>query len=88
MSLDLAALAAAVAREGRVARVVVAEAKGSAPREAGAAMLVWEDGQDGTIGGGALEWEAAARARAMLAASAGAEPLSPIPSPRGGGEAP
>jgi xanthine dehydrogenase accessory factor len=88
MSLDLTALAAAVAREGRVARVVVAEAKGSAPREAGAAMLVWEDGQDGTIGGGALEWEAAARARAMLAASAGAEPLSPIPSPRGGGEAP
>jgi len=68
MSLDLDALSAAVAREGRVARVVVAEAKGSAPREAGAAMLVWPGGQDGTIGGGALEWEAAARARALLAA--------------------
>ncbi len=66
MSFDLAALTAAVAAHGRAARVVVAEAKGSAPREAGAAMLVWEGGQSGTIGGGALEWEAAARARAML----------------------
>ena len=93
MSFDLEALREAVAREGRVARVLVAEAKGSAPREAGAAMLVWDGGQSGTIGGGALEFEAAARARAMLAA--GGTPLtevipppSPIPSPRGGGEAP
>ena len=31
-------------------------------------MLVWRDGQSGTIGGGALEWEAMARARALLAA--------------------
>lgn len=31
-------------------------------------MLVWARGQSGTIGGGALEWEAAGRARAMLAA--------------------
>ncbi|MBV0913867.1 xanthine dehydrogenase accessory protein XdhC [Anianabacter salinae] len=66
MSLDLAALRAAVARHRRVARVVVAEAKGSAPREPGTAMLVFADGQDGTIGGGALEWEAARAARAML----------------------
>lgn len=67
MSFDLSSLREAVARETRVARVVVAEAKGSAPREAGAAMLVWADGQSGTIGGGALEWEATARARALLA---------------------
>jgi xanthine dehydrogenase accessory factor len=66
MSVDLAALRAAVARHGRVARVVVAEARGSAPREAGAAMLVWPEEQHGTIGGGALEWEAARRARAVL----------------------
>lgn len=33
-------------------------------------MLVWESGQSGTIGGGALEFEAAARARAMLATRA------------------
>jgi xanthine dehydrogenase accessory factor len=65
---DLDALADAVAAHGRVARVVVAEVAGSAPREVGAAMLVWGGGQSGTIGGGALEWEAAAVARAMLAA--------------------
>ena len=67
MSLDRAALARAVAREGRVARVVVAAAEGSAPREEGAAMLVWPGGQEGTIGGGALEYEAADAARAALA---------------------
>ncbi|MEO1678984.1 MAG: xanthine dehydrogenase accessory protein XdhC [Pseudomonadota bacterium] len=70
MSLDLAELRAAVARTGRVARVVVAEAQGSAPREAGAAMLVWADGQEGTIGGGALEFEAADLARRVLSGAA------------------
>jgi xanthine dehydrogenase accessory factor len=68
--LDLSALGAALEAHGRVARVVVAEARGSAPREAGAAMLVWAGGQSGTIGGGALEWEAAARARDLLAQEA------------------
>ncbi len=65
---DLDALTQAVAVHGRVSRVVVAEVAGSAPREVGTAMLVWKGGQSGTIGGGALEWEAAAFARAMLAA--------------------
>ncbi len=63
---DREALAAALAH-GPVARVVVAAVHGSAPREAGAAMLVWADGQAGTIGGGALEWEAVAQARALIA---------------------
>ena len=40
MSLALDEISAAVARHGRVARVVVAATEGSAPREAGAAMLV------------------------------------------------
>jgi xanthine dehydrogenase accessory factor len=66
MSFDADTLAAAIAREGRVARVVVAAIEGSAPREAGAAMLVWPGGQSGTIGGGTLEYEAAARARKTL----------------------
>ena len=65
---DLAALNAAVAAHRRVARVVIAAVAGSSPREVGAAMLVWADGQSGTIGGGALEFQAAARARKMLAA--------------------
>ena len=63
---DLGALSAAVAAEGRVARVVIAAHDGSSPRETGAAMLVWATGQSGTIGGGALEYEAVTRARAML----------------------
>lgn len=67
MSFDRERLTRAVAGHGAVARVVVAEVKGSAPREAGAAMLVWAGGQSGTIGGGALEYAAAAKARAMLA---------------------
>lgn len=47
-------------------RVTLAEVRGSAPREAGAAMDVTADGQTGTIGGGALEWEATGIARRML----------------------
>ncbi len=64
MGLDLDGLRAAVARHGRVARVVVADVQGSAPREVGAAMLVWDEGrgQSGTIGGGALELMAAQQA--------------------------
>jgi xanthine dehydrogenase accessory factor len=80
---DVAALQAAIDAHGPVARVVIAAHAGSSPREAGAAMLVWADGQAGTIGGGALEWEAAAGARLFLTGV----PPTPDPSPRGGGEA-
>ncbi len=64
--IDVAKISNAVAAQGRVARVVVADVKGSAPREIGASMLVWDDGQSGTIGGGALEFEAARSARSRL----------------------
>ena len=70
MSFALAPLKRALASHARVVRVVVARVEGSAPREVGAAMLVWADGQAGTIGGGALEFEAVARARAQLGAGA------------------
>ncbi len=66
MGFDLQALQTAVRHHGRVVRVVVAQLRGSAPREAGAAMLVWQDGQSGTIGGGTLEHQAAQDARLML----------------------
>jgi xanthine dehydrogenase accessory factor len=62
---DHSTLCAAVAAHGHVVRVVVLSVQGSAPRETGAAMLVWQGGQSGTIGGGALEWQAAARARGL-----------------------
>lgn len=48
-------------------RVVVAETRGSVPREVGAAMVVTSEGASGTIGGGALEFEAIRRAREVLA---------------------
>ena len=51
---------------GMKARVVVAEAKGSVPRAAGTSMIVTADGQEGTIGGGTLEWEATKLARQRL----------------------
>jgi len=73
---DLAGLASAIAVHGPVARVVIAGFEGSSPREVGTAMLVWDKGQSGTIGGGALEFEAAAKARALLAAF----PAASIPS--------
>ena len=47
--------------------VTVAEAKGSTPREEGAAMLVTEAHSFGTVGGGRLEWECLAQARRLLA---------------------
>ncbi|WP_417626160.1 xanthine dehydrogenase accessory protein XdhC [Pararhodobacter aggregans] len=67
---DRAALVRAVATHGVVTRVVICAHQGSSPREAGTAMLVWAGGQEGTIGGGALEYEAAAEARRMLAGAA------------------
>lgn len=62
MAFDLKSLREKVANHGRVARVVIAEVAGSSPREVGASMLVWDGGQSGTIGGGALEHQAAAQA--------------------------
>ncbi|WP_316016181.1 XdhC family protein, partial [Roseobacter sp. HKCCA0434] len=49
---------------GPVIRIRVARHRGSTPREAGTAMLVGAEAIHGTIGGGALEHEAIATARA------------------------
>ena len=67
MSLDLAELKSQVSDGGKVARVVIVKTAGSVPRETGASMIVWPDGQSGTIGGGALEFQAAREARRQLA---------------------
>ena len=53
--------------------VTVHAARGSVPREVGAWMAVWEGGVIDTIGGGRLEWDAIAHARALLAGT-GKEP--------------
>ena len=58
----------AIDRAGRAALVTVAAARGSAPREPGARMIVTPDGGfTGTIGGGTLEWRAIALAQGALA---------------------
>lgn len=67
MSFDPKPLRDAIRAHGRVARIAVAETSGSAPREAGTSMLVWADGQSGTIGGGQLELDATEAARTALA---------------------
>lgn len=64
---DLAALTQAAMRHGKVARIVLAQVQGSAPRQAGTAMLVWDGGSSGTIGGGQLELQCMEQARKMLA---------------------
>ena len=63
---DLEALSDALEAHGSIARVVLAQVKGSAPREAGTSMLIWTGGHAGTIGGGRLELEAIHAARDML----------------------
>ena len=56
---------------GACALVSVVAVEGSAPREAGARLLLRADGFHGTIGGGALEWEAVGDAGALLARGRG-----------------
>ena len=55
-------------REPAVVRVLIAQVRGSAPREPGACMLVSHSGVDGTIGGGNLEWQAMRAAQSLLVA--------------------
>jgi xanthine dehydrogenase accessory factor len=55
------------AGEPVVTRVLIAEVRGSAPREPGACMLVSQSGTYGTIGGGNLEWQALQAAHSLLA---------------------
>ena len=83
LARDWAGAALARARRGDPAALVtVLATEGSAPREAGVKMAVWDDGQAGTIGGGNLEFLASGQARAMLAAGAGFAiqdyPLGPL----------
>lgn len=69
--MRIADLVEAVEREGAAVVVMVAEARGSVPREAGAAMLVTGAGAVGTIGGGTIEHRALVQARAMLGGEQG-----------------
>lgn len=59
-------LRSAVEKHGRVAMVTVSATEGSVPRNEGAWMIVTRGGFHGTIGGGALEWQALAQAQKLL----------------------
>ncbi len=65
MSLDLGLIRKAIAEHGTITRILIAHSAGSAPRGAGTSMLVWDGGQSGTIGGGALELMATELAHTM-----------------------
>tara|TARA_B100000989_G_scaffold297629_1_gene284040 strand:+ start:1511 stop:2494 length:984 start_codon:yes stop_codon:yes gene_type:complete len=69
MGINLDQLKNCVATYGCVARIVIGEAKGSVPRDIGTSMMVWARGQIGTIGGGALEFQAVNAARRALRTS-------------------
>jgi xanthine dehydrogenase accessory factor len=62
------ALLGMLEQEPAVVRTLVTQVLGSAPREAGVCMLVGRDQFQGTIGGGQLEWQAMAAARALQSA--------------------
>jgi len=63
-------LAGALALDGEAVLAVVASIQGSAPREAGAAMVISHADAVGSIGGGHLEFEALRIARDALASHA------------------
>lgn len=65
--LTLATAQAWLASGQTAVLVRVGATRGSVPRETGTTMLVSAEAVAGTIGGGHLEWQAIARARATLA---------------------
>ncbi len=62
-------------QEAEIVRVLIADVRGSAPREPGVCMLVTRRDAEGTIGGGYLEWQATAAARALLASGQSSPPI-------------
>ena len=74
-----ATIGRAIGADQSCALVSIVDARGSAPREPGARMVVLEDGSfAGTIGGGTLEWQAIERARAALAKGGASGEAPPV----------
>ena len=65
--MTLSELSALAASGEPMVRILVTGVRGSAPREAGAEMVVTPCGIAGTIGGGGLEYQAIERAHALIA---------------------
>jgi xanthine dehydrogenase accessory factor len=68
-----------IAADGAATLVTLVRVRGSSPREAGARMIVARSGATGgTIGGGALEWQAQALAEDLMAREGGVGTLRPF----------
>ena len=83
MKSDWTMLAREALQQGPAALVTLLAVEGSAPRGAGARMVVTETGLTGSIGGGQLEHQATAQARRILALGPGSwrvqdYPLGPL----------
>lgn len=75
--LDKVVGATRPAHKPEAVRVILADLRGSAPREIGAEMVVRADGITGTIGGGALEWAAIQTARSLTMPKRATHALGP-----------
>jgi len=69
MSFDLNLMQEYVDRYGEIIRVLILKTSGSAPRNYGTWMIIWKNGQFGTIGGGQLEYQVTKNARDLLESS-------------------
>ena len=66
MGFDAEHIRQSLGNRDRIARILVVAASGSVPRDAGTSMIVWKDGQSGTIGGGELEFRMTRQARRLI----------------------
>ncbi|VAW01629.1 Xanthine and CO dehydrogenases maturation factor, XdhC/CoxF family [hydrothermal vent metagenome] len=72
-------ITALLSQEQPLVLVTLCQVQGSAPRDAGASMLVWAQGQTGSIGGGELEYRLTKTAHDMLANGAQLPVLAEYP---------
>ena len=66
MSFDFQKTTEYIKSHGKIARVLILKTFGSAPRDEGTTMLIWDSGQFGTIGGGELEYQVTQLAKKII----------------------
>ena len=66
MSFDFQKTNEYIKSHGKIARVLILKTFGSAPRDEGTTMLIWDSGQFGTIGGGELEYQVTQLAKKII----------------------
>ena len=71
MSFDFQKTNEYIKSHGKIARVLILKTFGSAPRDEGTTMLIWDSGQFGTIGGGELEYQVTRLAKKIIISNKG-----------------